>query len=139
MARLEETWLVEAERAETFVTQEEQFKYELKLHEKKLEMQAKLAKQSNSKRDTKECVVLATKPQCKIPKLVISKFDGSFMNWPKFWGQFTEAIEKSSIAPITKFTYLLELLEPKVKRCIEALPFTSEGYNRAKAILEDEN
>ena len=30
-----------------------------------------------------------------------------------------------------------ELLGPKVKRCFEALPFTSEGYNRAKAILKD--
>ena len=39
MMRLER-WLVDAERAEKFVTQEEQFKYELKLHEKKLEMQA---------------------------------------------------------------------------------------------------
>ena len=29
------------------------------------------------------------------------------------------------------------LLEPKVKRYVEALPFTPEGYNRAKAILED--
>ena len=138
MARLE-TWLVEVERAEKFVTQEEQFKYELKLHEKKLEMQAERAKQSNSKTDAKECEVFTTKPSAKLPKLVISKFDGSFMNWPKFWGQFTEAIEKSSIAPITKFTYLLELLEPKVKRCVEALPFTPKGYNRAKAILEDKH
>ena len=68
---------------------------------------------------------------------MILKLDGSYMNWPKFWGQYTEAIDKSSIAPITKFTYLLELLEPNTKRCIEALPFTPEGYNRAKAILVD--
>ena len=47
------------------------------------------------------------------------------------------AIDKSSIAPISKLTYLLELLEPKVKRSVEALPFTAEGYNCAKAILED--
>jgi hypothetical protein len=39
MMRLEK-WLVDAERPEKFVTQEEQFKYELKLHEKKLEMQS---------------------------------------------------------------------------------------------------
>ena len=36
-------------------------------------------------------------------------------------------------------TYLLELLEPVVKRCVEALPFTPEGYNRAKAILQDKH
>ena len=50
------------------------------------------------------------------------------MDWPRFWGQFDEAIGKSSIAPISKFTYLRELLGPKVKRCVEALPFTPEGY-----------
>ena len=32
---------------------------------------------------------------------------------------------------------MLELLEPKAKRCVEALPFNPEGYNRAKAILVD--
>ena len=54
-----------------------------------------------------------------------------------FLGQFTEAIDKRSIAPISELTYLLELFEPKVKRSVEALPFTAEGYNREKAILED--
>ena len=47
------------------------------------------------------------------------------------------AVDKSSIAPISKLTHLLELLEPKVKCIVESLPFTAEGYNRAKAILED--
>ena len=32
----------------------------------------------------------------------------------------------------------MELLEPKAKRCIEALPVNPEGYNRAKAILQDQ-
>ncbi|XP_028415553.1 uncharacterized protein LOC114538695 [Dendronephthya gigantea] len=126
-----ETWLTEAKRAEKFVAQEEQLKNELRLHEKKLEMQAR--KQTESE----ECEKSAAKPNAKLPKLVMTKFDGSYMNWPKFWGQFTEAIDKSAVAPITKFTYLLELLEPKVKRCVEALPFGPEGYNRAKSILVD--
>ena len=103
------------------------------MHEKKLKMQAEPA----SKTEVKECEEFIAKPSAKLPKLVLTKFDGSYMNWPKFWGQFSEAIDKSTIAPITKFTYLLELLEPKVKRCIEALPFSPEGYNRAKVILED--
>ena len=55
----------------------------------------------------------------------------------KFWGQFTNAIDQSSIPPITKFTYLRELLGSNVKRYVKALPFTAEGYNRAKAILSD--
>ena len=69
----------------------------------------------------------------KLPKLVISKFEGCYMDWPRFWGQFSETI----IAPIRKFTYLCELLDSKVKCSVEALPFTAEGYNRAKTILQD--
>ena len=57
------------------------------------------------------------------------------MDWPRFWGQFSETIDKTSVAAITKFSYLRELLDTKAKRTIEALPFTSEGYNRAKSIL----
>lgn len=59
------------------------------------------------------------------------------MDWPRFWGQFSETIDKTNIAPINKFTYLCELLDTKVKHTVEVLPFTSEGYNRAKSILQD--
>ena len=128
-----EQWLFEKEQSEKHVAQEEQFKIELKLHEKRLKMKAEL-ELTQTKPEIQECSDFKT---AKLPKLVISKFDGSFMDWPRFWGQFNEAIDKSSIAPITKFTYLRELLSPKVKRCVETLPFTSEGYNRAKSILLD--
>ena len=59
------------------------------------------------------------------------------MNWTKFWGQFSKAIDKSYVAPITKFTYLSEQLQPQAKRCVEALPLNHVGYNRAKAILQE--
>ena len=132
VARLGE-WLAEKERKEKLAAQEKMYKLELDMHERKLKMQAGMSK---PKPETEECEAFGNKT-AKLPKLVISKFDGSFMDWPRFWGQFTEAIDKSSIAPISKLTYLLELLVPKVKRSIEALPFTAEGYNRAKAVLED--
>ena len=40
------------------------------------------------------------------------------------------------VSPITKFSYLNELLEPKVRTTIEGLPFTTKGYERAKNILK---
>lgn len=125
-------WLAEDERKTNAVAQEELFKNEIKLHEEKLRMQSELAISAKSKPEMKEFA----SQNAKLPKLVISKFEGSYMDWPRFWGQFTEGIDKSSIAPITKFTYLLELLSPKVKICVESLPFSSEGYNRAKSILQ---
>ena len=61
----------------------------------------------------------------------------SHMDWPRFWGQFSENIDKTSVAPITKFTYLRELVTPQVSRTIEALPFTAKRYNRAKSIWKE--
>ena len=40
------------------------------------------------------------------------------------------------VSPITEFPYLKELLEPKVRARTEGLPFTAEGYERAKNILK---
>ena len=105
------------------------------MHENRLKMQAELSTKPLTNTDTKELSSSSTKT-AKLPKLVISRFWGSFTEWPKFWGHFTEAIDKSSVVAITKFTYLLELLEPNVKHSVESLPFTLEGYNRAKTILE---
>ena len=59
------------------------------------------------------------------------------MVWSRFWEQFTENIDKTTAAPITKFAYLRELLDAKVRRTVQALPLTPEGYNRAKSILQD--
>ena len=75
--------------------------------------------------------------QAKFPKLMMTKFDSTYMDWLRFWGQFTEAIDKMGVQPITKFSYLRELLDVKVKRAIEALPFTAKEYNRAKSILSE--
>ena len=111
-------FLANAEKAEKFETREEELRRERSLHENRLKMQAELSTASLTNTDTKELSSSSTKT-AKLPKLVISRFGGSFTEWPKFWGHFTEAIDKSSIAAITKFTYLLELLEPNVKRSVE--------------------
>ena len=63
----------------------------------------------------------------KLPKLVISKFTGNYQDWQGFWDQFSETMDKTSIAPITKFTYLCELLDPKIKHIVDSLSFTPEG------------
>ena len=130
-------WLDERKKEADVLAQEENFQFEEKLHKTKLELQTQL--QASQIKDSEQPLHAQTPSdgQAKLPKLVITKFDGTFMDWPRFWGQFTETIDKTSVAPITKFSYLRELLEPKVKRTIEALPFTVEGYNRAKSILKE--
>jgi hypothetical protein len=36
----------------------------------------------------------------KVPKIEISRFDGSLLDWPRFWGQFTATVDKRSVAPV---------------------------------------
>ena len=71
----------------------------------------------------------------KMPKLVITKFDGTPQDWMRFWGQFETQIDKSSAQEVTKFSYLKELLVLKVRNLIDGLPFTAEGYQKAKDLL----
>ena len=103
----------------------------MKLREQKMKLQTSLATQESHEggRSPKQT-------QAKLPKIEIKKFKGSYLDWPRFWGQFTETIDKAKIAPINKFTYLCGLLGSKVKTTVEALLFTAEGYNRAKLLLQ---
>ena len=39
------------------------------------------------------------------------------------------------MADITKFSYIKEFVDPKVRKSIDGLPFTAEGYKKAKDIL----
>ena len=116
----------------------EQLQFEEEIQ--KIKLQLKADQLSHMKSQTKEASqgLFSCGVRAKLPKLVITKFDGSHMDWPRFWGQFSENIDKTSVAPITKFTYLRELFTPKVSRTIEALCFTAEGYNHAESILKEE-
>ena len=72
----------------------------------------------------------------KMPKLVISKFEGTPQDWVRFSGQFSSQIESTSEPATTKFSYLKELVDVKVRKLIDGLPFIEEGYLKAKALLE---
>ncbi|PFX15492.1 putative RNA-directed DNA polymerase from transposon BS [Stylophora pistillata] len=73
----------------------------------------------------------------KLPKLSITKFS-RVEDWLPFCGKFKSEIDSSNLAKLTKFGYLKKLLEKHVRNDIEGLPFTDEGYDSAKAILEAE-
>ena len=73
--------------------------------------------------------------QVRLPKLIITKFQGTHFDWWRFWNQFEAEVDNTKINQVTKFSYLKELLLPRVRLLIDGLPFTSEGYERAKNIL----
>ena len=112
---------------------EEKMQFEIKLHESKLKLQEDLQLKIGNLNQSAETPV----SQAKLPKLVITKFNGTYADWPRFWGQYSESIGKSSVPPVSKFTYLRELLDARVRKTVEALPQTAEGYNRALSILKD--
>ena len=55
-----------------------------------------------------------------------------------FINKFDVEIDKTDLPSVTKFAYLKELLEPKVRADIDRLPLTIEGYERAKTIIKEE-
>ena len=76
-----------------------------------------------------------TTTKAKLPKLVITKFKGTYLDWTRFWAQIQTEIDKSNIPQVTKFSYLKELLATNVRVLVDGLPFSAEGYERAKNIL----
>ena len=76
--------------------------------------------------------------QTKLRKLIIAPSNGAPTDWLRFWNIFeTEIDNNSDITPVTKFAYLKELLKPNVRSTIDGLPFSTEGYTRAKNILKN--
>jgi len=72
----------------------------------------------------------------KLPKLTITPFKGTLLDWQRFWNQFSSEIDTKEMNAVTKLSYLRELVEPKVQVIINGLPFTTEGYARAKSVLQ---
>ena len=65
----------------------------------------------------------------------MTKFDGTSLDWFRFWNHFESEIYKAEIGPVSKFCYLKGLLISRVRLFIDGLPFTYEGYSRAKSVL----
>ena len=83
-------WSLREEETRENQEKEEQSKWEIK---KKIEAKA----------DGKEGH--AGKPKAKLPKLVITRFQGTHLDWQRFWGQFEAEIDKSDIGSVAKFSY----------------------------------
>ena len=114
---------------------DKQLQFERAQLEQKLEFEKKMeeARKSNM---GQVAASPAPMKSAKLPKLVITKFSGELTDWPRFWNQFEAEIDGIEVAAVTKFSYLKELVGPKVKTAIDGVPFTTEGYQRAKNILK---
>ena len=98
-------WMDERKREAEVNAKQEQLKFEEELQKMKLQLKTEQQAKKSQNEETHQSTS-ANNTQAKLPKLVITKFDGSYMDWPRFGGQFAETIDKTSVAPITKFSYL---------------------------------
>ena len=103
---------------------------QLKFERHQLEQKAEFSKAQNSTTD------LPHKHSVKLPKLVITKYNGALENWLSLWNKFEAEIYSTDLPAVTKFANLKELVEPRVRKGIDGLPFTTEGYEHAKSILK---
>ena len=113
---------------------EEELKFEREQMEMKLEFERQL-EETKAKQQPVEKTNQTEQRTTKLPKLQITKFNGTYEAWLPFWNKFQAEIDKANLASVTKFAYLKELVDPKVRAEIDGLPFTTEGYERAKNIL----
>ena len=116
---------VDQEQEENF---RRRYEEEMRLEEMRMAMRKKYV-DSEGKKSASES------NKVKLPKLVISKFEGTASDWFCFWNQLETKIDKQDVSPVTKFSYLKEFLFAQVRKLIDGLPFTPEGYSRAKSIL----
>ena len=78
-----------------------------------------------------------SKPQAvKLQKYMITPFKGDCKDWLRFWNQLVVKEDSKNISEISKFNYLLELVEEEPKEHILGLPHKPEGYHEAKKILK---
>ena len=91
----------------------------------------------SKKYEKRDKIINEERVNVKLPKLERTKFDGTSLDWFRFLNQFESEIDKAEIGPVSKFSYLKELLIPRVRLLIDGLAFTSGDYSRAKSILLD--
>ena len=74
----------------------------LKIEEARVKMRADL------KRKTRGEERNDAKPEIKVklPNLEITKFKGNHLDWMLFWNQFETKMDRSSLSPVAKFSYL---------------------------------
>ena len=71
------------------------------------------------------------------PRLQITKFRGSVLDWPRIWAQFKEDVDETEQKQVKKFNLLKELVNETDHPVIDNLPSDEGGYSSAKKLLED--
>jgi len=86
-------FFTKAEQRETEKARQDQLEFEKKLIERKFRYHKELEEKDHQEsvftesQDAKQ--TQGTSTAAKLPELTITKFDGTYLDWNRFWGQFT--------------------------------------------------
>ena len=136
-------WLNEIKKEANVVGEEEE---DVSLQKKRQELlefeRAQLELKLENEKRTAEVINSQKEPSkadnVKLPNLTITKFNGKYEAWLPFWSKFVAEVDSTDLGAVSKFAYLKELIEPKVRISIDGQPFTTEGHDRSKNTLQTE-
>ncbi|UYV75610.1 hypothetical protein LAZ67_13000736, partial [Cordylochernes scorpioides] len=76
---------------------------------------------------------------CRLPKLELKKFDGSWLEWLGWWAQFSTIHEDSTLSNVDKFQYLVQSMKENTRasRLVKSYPTTADNYPKAISALKD--
>ena len=112
---------MEYEKKQRKLLAEEHKRQELEIMENRRKLEKKL--EQDRFKHIREAQ-MAPKP----PRLQITKFRGTVLDWPRFWAQFKEDVDGTELKPVKKFNLLKELVGETDRTVIENLPFHEAGY-----------
>ena len=71
----------------------------------------------------------AIKPDSKVklPKLIITTFNGTHIDWFRFWNYLKYETDRSELSDVSKCFDLKELISSKFRVIIDGLRFTNQG------------
>ena len=144
-------WFADVKKKKLETERKEKLQFEMELQQlqlegiqKKHEMKLKLAHEEaieegkakeTSKADDNKDKMNGMASMSKLPRINIDQYYGSALDWQRFSSQFEENIDKQNMAATNKLSYLMGYLAPNVKQSILGLPYSKEGYEAAKEIL----
>ena len=66
---------------------------------------------------------------------MITKCQETHLDWQRLKGQFKAERDKSNIGQVAKFSYLNELLVPRVRAVIDGMPLTVKDTQELRTFL----
>ena len=74
----------------------------------------------------------------KLPKLNLTTFSGSTLDWLSFWDSYESAIHRNpSLREVQKFNYLKSLLHGDASQTIAGFSMTNTNYDKAISLLQE--